>query len=111
MYFPPQVGMVLRKSRGQTITEDEHECEDDDDCAFFSTILTPNQTAAIVKMIRQLDENLAQDDDKKEGEIKEAFMEFYKLLDDYEIIDKATYENINYWLEEEKENIAADAKY
>ena len=48
--------MVLRKSRGMTIQEDSHECEDDDDddCDFFSTILTPNQTAAIVKMIKQV---------------------------------------------------------
>ena len=52
--------MVLRKARvgansGQVIHED-HECgeDDDDDCAFFSTILTPNQTAAIVKMIKQV---------------------------------------------------------
>ena len=28
--------------------------DDEDDCAFFSTILTPNQTAAIVKMIKQV---------------------------------------------------------
>lgn len=55
-----QVGMVLRRARvgaqdGQVIHED-HECGDDDedDCAFFSTILTPNQTAAIVKMIKQV---------------------------------------------------------
>ena len=52
--------MVLRRARvgaqdGQVIHED-HECGDDDedDCAFFSTILTPNQTAAIVKMIKQV---------------------------------------------------------
>jgi len=102
-----QVGMVLRRARvgaqdGQVIHED-HECGDDDedDCAFFSTILTPNQTAAIVKMIKQLDENLSQDEGKEEDEIKEAFIEFYKLLDDYEIIDKTSYKNINDWFDDE----------
>ena len=51
-----QVGMVLRKARGgqgQVITED-HEEDDDDDCAFFTTILQPNQTASLVKMIKQV---------------------------------------------------------
>ena len=32
-----------------------------------------------------------------EDEIKEAFLEFYKLLDDYEIINKSSYDNINAW--------------
>ena len=35
--------------------------------------------------------------DKGDEEIKEAFLEFYKLLDDYEIIKKSTYGNINAW--------------
>ena len=67
-------------------------------------------------MIRQLDENLSQDQEdtnninNREVEIKEAFMEFYKLLDDYEIIDKSSYQNINYWFEEEKENMQEDIK-
>ena len=67
-------------------------------------------------MIRQLDENLSQDQEdtnninNREVEIKEAFMEFYKLLDDYEIIDKSSYQNINIWFEEEKENMQEDIK-
>ena len=35
--------------------------------------------------------------DNVEEEIKEAFVEFYKLLDDYEIINKSSYDNINAW--------------
>ena len=67
-------------------------------------------------MIRQLDENLSQDQEdtnninNREVEIKEAFMEFYKLLDDYDIIDKSSYQNINYWFEEEKENMQENMK-
>ena len=51
-----QVGVVLRRARGgQVITEDREEEEDDeDDCAFFTTILQPNQTASLVKMIKQV---------------------------------------------------------
>ena len=51
-----QVGVVLRRARGgQVITEDHEEEEDDeDDCAFFTTILQPNQTASLVKMIKQV---------------------------------------------------------
>ena len=52
----------------------------------------------------QLDENLSHDEGK-EAEIKEAFVEFYKLLDDYEIIDKSVYTNINDWFEEEMETV------
>ena len=37
--------------------------------------------------------------DNVEEEIKEAFVEFYKLLDDYEIINKSSYDNINAWYE------------
>ena len=39
-------------------------------------------------MILQLDDNL-DNSDRAEDEIKEAFLEFYKLLDDYEIIKKS----------------------
>ena len=50
-----QVGLVLKKR------PDEHgelaEDDDDDDCHFYSTILTPHQTAAIVKMIKQVAES------------------------------------------------------
>ena len=56
----------------------------------------------------QLDENLSHDEGK-EAEIKEAFVEFYKLLDDYEIIDKSVYTNINDWFEEEMETAAVEA--
>ena len=52
-----QVGVVLRRARGgQVITEDheEEEEDDEDDCAFFTTILQPNQTASLVKMIKQV---------------------------------------------------------
>ena len=52
----------------------------------------------------QLNENLSQDDIKEETEIKEAFMEFYKLLDDYEIINKASYNHINDWYQSEVDN-------
>ena len=47
-------------------------------------------------MILQLDDNL-DNSDRAEDEIKEAFLEFYKLLDDYEIINKSSYDNINAW--------------
>ena len=56
----------------------------------------------------QLDENLSHDEGK-EAEIKEAFVEFYKLLDDYEIIDKSVYTNINDWFEEEMETAVVEA--
>ena len=46
----------------------------------------------------QLDDNLNHSE-KAEEEIKEAFLEFYKLLDDYEIINKSSYDNINSWYE------------
>ena len=46
--------------------------------------------------ILQLDDNM-NNSDKADEEIKEAFLEFYKLLDDYEIIKKSTYGNINAW--------------
>ena len=54
-----QVGVVLRRARGgQVITEDheeeEEEEDDEDDCAFFTTILQPNQTTSLVKMIKQV---------------------------------------------------------
>ena len=49
-----QVGLVLKKrpeDHGELVEDD-----DDDDCHFYSTILTPHQTAAIVKMIKQVAE-------------------------------------------------------
>ena len=46
----------------------------------------------------QLDDNI-NNSDNVEDEIKEAFVEFYKLLDDYEIINKSSYDNINAWYE------------
>ena len=52
------------------------------------------------KITFQLNENLSHEDVKDEAEIKEAFMEFYKLLDDYEIIDKNSYQYINEWFQE-----------
>lgn len=88
--------------------------DDDDDCHFYSTILTPHQTAAIVKMIKQvswrkysqwhfspqLDNNLVQEEGREEEEIREAFIEFYKLLGDYKIINMEEYVNINCWRQE-----------
>ena len=41
--------------------------------------------------------------DNVEEEIKEAFVEFYKLLDDYEIINKSSYDNINAWYETQQD--------
>ena len=49
-----QVGLVLKK-RPEEHGEVAEEDDDDDDCHFYSTILNPNQTAAIVKMIKQVD--------------------------------------------------------
>ena len=37
-----------------------------------------------------------------EEEIKEAFIEFYKLFDDFGIIDKTRYQNINNWYDPEE---------
>ena len=53
-------------------------------------------------MVLQLDDNLT-NSEKAEEEIKEAFLEFYKLLDDYEIINKSAYDNINAWYETHEE--------
>ena len=50
--------------------------------------------------ILQLDLNLS-NGSSSEQEIKEAFIEFYKLFDDFGIIDKTRYENINNWYEPE----------
>ena len=41
--------------------------------------------------------------DNVEEEIKEAFVEFYNLLDDYEIINKSSYDNINAWYETQQD--------
>ena len=49
-----QVGLVLRKARGGQVIQEDHEEDDEDDCAFFTTILQPNQTASLVKMIKQV---------------------------------------------------------
>ena len=45
----------------------------------------------------QLNENLVQEEGREEEEIREAFIEFYKLLGDYQIIDMEDYDNINCW--------------
>ena len=49
-----QVGVVLRRARGGQVIAEDHEEDDEDDCAFFTTILQPNQTASLVKMIKQV---------------------------------------------------------
>ena len=49
-----QVGVVLRRARGGQVITEDHEEDDEDDCAFFTTILQPNQTASLVKMIKQV---------------------------------------------------------
>ena len=49
-----QVGVVLRRARGEQVITEDHEEDDEDDCAFFTTILQPNQTASLVKMIKQV---------------------------------------------------------
>ena len=63
-----QVGLVLKKRPEEhgEVAEDD----DDDDCHFYSTILTPNQTAAIVKMIKQV----------KEGTPCLALRTFYNVI-------------------------------
>ena len=53
-------------------------------------------------MVLQLDDNL-DNSERAEEEIKEAFLEFYKLLDDYEVINKSSYDNINAWYESHQE--------
>merc|ERR1711971_1134253 len=98
-----QVVLVLKKR-----PEDHGDLveDDDDDCHFYSTILTPHQTAAIVKMIKQLDNNLVQEEGREEEEIREAFIEFYKLLGDYNIINMEEYVNINCWRQDMDEQEA-----
>ena len=49
-----QVGVVLRRARADQVITEDHEDDDEDDCAFFTTILQPNQTASLVKMIKQV---------------------------------------------------------
>ena len=67
--------------------------------------LPPTQFKTILSQvdifpIPQLDLNLSTGK-SSEQEIKEAFIEFYKLFDDFGIIDKSRYENINSWYEPE----------
>jgi len=94
-----EVGMVLKKARAaaqMVIPEGEDENE-----VSITTLLQPNQTATIAQMMKQLDTNLT-DECKSDQEIKEAFIEFYKLFDDFGIIDKTRYQNINKWYEPEQ---------
>ena len=50
-----QVGLVLRRARGQgQVIQEDQEDDQEDECAFFTTILQPNQTASLVKMIKQV---------------------------------------------------------
>ncbi|XP_023333251.1 histidine decarboxylase [Eurytemora carolleeae] len=91
------VGNALRKAKQQAIPEyedDEVVCEEDDIAT--TTILQPHQTQTIRDMIKQLDINLEEGTDQMD-QVKEAFIEFYKLFDDFGIIDKSSFNNINRW--------------
>jgi hypothetical protein len=94
-----EVGMVLRKARAAQTAIPEGEVEDENGVS-VTTLLQPHQTATIVQMMKQLDLNLSAGKSSEE-EIREAFIEFYKLFDDFGIIDKTRYQNINSWYEPE----------
>jgi len=95
-----EVGMVLRKARAAQMAIPEGEAEDENGVS-ITTLLQPSQTASIAQMMKQLDLNLSNGCNSEE-EVKEAFIEFYKLFDDFGIIDKNRYTNINNWYEPEK---------
>jgi len=88
-----EVGNALRKARQQAIPEGE----DEDICT--TTILQPHQTQTIRDMVRQLDINLEENSTDDTQQVREAFIEFYKLFDDFGIIDQTSFKNINQWRE------------
>jgi len=94
-----EVGLALRKARAAQMAIPEGEAEDENGVS-ITTLLQPSQTATIVQMMKQLDLNLSSGR-SSDQEIREAFIEFYKLFDDFGIIDKTRYENINNWYEPE----------
>jgi len=94
-----EVGLALRKARAAQMAIPEGEAEDENGVS-ITTLLQPSQTATIVQMMKQLDLNLSSGR-SSDQEIREAFIEFYKLFDDFGIIDKTRYKNINNWYEPE----------
>jgi len=94
-----EVGLAPRKARAAQMAIPEGEAEDENGVS-ITTLLQPSQTATIVQMMKQLDLNLSSGR-SSDQEIREAFIEFYKLFDDFGIIDKTRYENINNWYEPE----------
>jgi len=92
-----EVGMALRKARAAQMAIPEGEVEEENEIS-LTTLLQPSQTATIGHMMKQLDLNLS-NGESSDKEIREAFIEFYKLFDDFGIIDKNKYEHINSWYE------------
>merc|ERR1719460_3493677 len=81
---------VLRKAHTDQSAILETEAED----GMTTTLLHPHQTSSIALKIQQLDADILNGGNTEE-QIRETFFEVYKLFDDFGIIDKNKYLNIN----------------
>jgi len=81
---------VLRKAQTDQTAILETEAED----VITTTLLQPHQTSSIALKIQQLDSDILNGGNTEE-QIRETFFEVYKLFDDFGIIDKNKYLNIN----------------
>jgi hypothetical protein len=81
---------VLRKAHTEQTAILETEVED----GMTSTLLQAHQTSSIALKIQQLDADILNGGNTEE-QIRETFFEVYKLFDDFGIIDKNKYLNIN----------------
>jgi hypothetical protein len=81
---------VLRKANTDRSTIPETEVED----CMTTTLLQPHQTTSIALKIQQLDADILNGGNTEE-QIRDTFFEVYELFDDFGIIDKNKYLNIN----------------